>query len=319
MTRAAILFQTVFYLVCTTANAQLQWHRVDSLYAPLSAGVHVYKTTDSLDGSPNIACYLEADLSNKALSFTTQEIAGKRFTPAQFYEKEQHPLVVVNGAFFSYTTNRSLNLVMKDGKLLAHNTLIRRDSATGQWYYLTRGALGISKNRKADVGWVFTDSTQRWPYVLLQGPSTATGLSSHPHVQNLSWKNITGNSKGYRKWKMETAIGGGPVLLQNGNILITSKEEWLFIKDSAVKHPRTAMGYTKDGKLIILMIQGRFKGKAEGATLQQEALIFKQLGCYEALNLDGGGSSCMLVNGKETITPCDKEGQRPVPSVFIIR
>jgi exopolysaccharide biosynthesis protein len=43
------------------------------------------------------------------------------------------------------------------------------------------------------------------------------------------------------------------------------------------------------------------------------------LGCYEALNLDGSGSSCMLVNRKETITPCDKTGQRPVPAVFIVK
>jgi exopolysaccharide biosynthesis protein len=53
--------------------------------------------------------------------------------------------------------------------------------------------------------------------------------------------------------------------------------------------------------------------------LQQEAKILLDLGCYEALNLDGGGSSCMLVNGKETIKPSDKEGQRPIPGVFIIR
>jgi exopolysaccharide biosynthesis protein len=43
------------------------------------------------------------------------------------------------------------------------------------------------------------------------------------------------------------------------------------------------------------------------------------LGCVEAMNLDGGGSSCMLVNGKETIKPSDKEGQRPVPAVLAIQ
>jgi exopolysaccharide biosynthesis protein len=83
------------------------------------------------------------------------------------------------------------------------------------------------------------------------------------------------------------------------------------------KHPRTAMGYTKDGKLIILVVEGRNKN-AGGATLIQEAQIFKDLGCWEALNLDGGGSSCMLVNGKETIKVSDALGQRPVPAVFII-
>ncbi|OQY96755.1 MAG: hypothetical protein B6D37_01060 [Sphingobacteriales bacterium UTBCD1] len=53
--------------------------------------------------------------------------------------------------------------------------------------------------------------------------------------------------------------------------------------------------------------------------MQQTAKILKDLGCWEALNLDGGGSSYMLVNGKETIKPSDKTGQRAVPSVFVIR
>jgi exopolysaccharide biosynthesis protein len=85
------------------------------------------------------------------------------------------------------------------------------------------------------------------------------------------------------------------------------------------RHPRTAMGYTDNGELIILVVQGRFPGLAEGVTLGQEAQILKELGCFEALNLDGGGSSCLLINGKETITPCDKTGQRPVPAVFLVR
>ena len=100
---------------------------------------------------------------------------------------------------------------------------------------------------------------------------------------------------------------------------ITNEEELKFTgKAINDKHPRTAMGYTKDGKLIILVVEGR-NNIAHGATLQQEAQILKDLGCWEALNLDGGGSSCMLVNGKETIKPSDKEGQRAVPAVFIIK
>ncbi|RYF44989.1 MAG: phosphodiester glycosidase family protein, partial [Chitinophagaceae bacterium] len=78
-------------------------------------------------------------------------------------------------------------------------------------------------------------------------------------------------------------------------------------------------GYTKGKKLIILVIEGRFPGLAEGATLAEEAKILLDLGCKEALNLDGGGSSSMLVNGKPTIKPSDKGNERPVPAVFLIR
>jgi exopolysaccharide biosynthesis protein len=78
------------------------------------------------------------------------------------------------------------------------------------------------------------------------------------------------------------------------------------------------MGYTIDGDLIVMVIQGRMKGIAVGATLTETALLFKQLGCEGAINLDGGGSSCMLINGKETIKPSDPTGQRPVPAVFYV-
>ncbi|HMX38078.1 MAG TPA: phosphodiester glycosidase family protein, partial [Ferruginibacter sp.] len=114
-------------------------------------------------------------------------------------------------------------------------------------------------------------------------------------------------------------IGGGPVLVQDGRVKITNNEELKFAgKAIGDKHPRTCIGYTNDGYLIIMAIQGRFPGIAEGATLEQEARLLVGLGCVEALNLDGGGSSCLLINGKETIQPSDKGGQRPVPAVFMI-
>jgi exopolysaccharide biosynthesis protein len=51
---------------------------------------------------------------------------------------------------------------------------------------------------------------------------------------------------------MNAAVGGGPVLLQNGNMQITNNEELKFTgKAIDDKHPRTSMGYTKDGKLIL--------------------------------------------------------------------
>jgi exopolysaccharide biosynthesis protein len=110
----------------------------------------------------------------------------------------------------------------------------------------------------------------------------------------------------FSKWKMRTTVGGGPILLQQGIARISNNEELKFAGNAINdKHPRTAMGYTKENKLIILVVQGRFPGIAEGVTLGQEAQILKDLGCWEALNLDGGGSSCMLVNGKETIKPSD--------------
>jgi exopolysaccharide biosynthesis protein len=138
-------------------------------------------------------------------------------------------------------------------------------------------------------------------------------------AKRMKYETASGGKRMFQKWKMQTAVGGGPVLIQNGEVKITNNEELKFggkaIND---KHPRTAMGYTSDGKLIILVVQGRSES-ASGATLIQEAQILKDLGCVEALNLDGGGSSCLLINGQQTIKPSDKEGQRAVPAVFIIQ
>src|SRR5690606_30860379 len=127
------------------------------------------------------------------------------------------------------------------------------------------------------------------------------------------------NSFPEKKWKVETDVGGGPVLVQDNKMMITNDEE---IKSAGKaiddRHPRTAMGYSNDNKLVILVVQGRMPGVAEGASLKHLAEIFISIGCKEALNLDGGGSSTMIVNGKETILPSDKTGQRPVPAVFMI-
>ncbi len=179
-----------------------------------------------------------------------------------------------------------------------------------------RSALGIYANKKADVAWIQSDTALHLAASQLPiNPINENGIS-----QNKLKRSKRKLNRKFKIWNVETAIGGGPVLLQDGNILITNDEELLFAgKGKYDKHPRTAMGYTANGKLIILVIQGRFLAKAEGANLLQAATILQQLGCMEALNLDGGGSSCMLVNGKETITPSDKTGQRALPAVFIIR
>lgn len=307
---------------------QLKWEKVDSLFQPLPSSVHVYKTTGLLDGKPNIAYYVEADLKDKQLDFTADTTYQRRLSPAKFFEKNNQPLVVVNTTFFSFATNQNLNVVIKNKKLVGYNihTINRRGKDTFTYRHPFGSAIGISKNRQADIAWLYSDSTLKVPYAVEKALAPLVDSSNKlaPRTAFKYFFSTSGATTKERvkpaKWKMRTAVGGGPVLLQNGAIWITNNEELKFTgKAIDDKHPRTAMGYTKDNRLIILVIQGRSPGIAEGATLTQEAQIFKDLGCWEALNLDGGGSSCMLVNGKETIKVSDATGQRPVPAVFIIK
>ncbi|MES2330403.1 MAG: phosphodiester glycosidase family protein [Bacteroidota bacterium] len=299
-----------------TSNAQLHWQNVDSLYQPLPQGIHVYKTTDLIEGKPNIAYYVSAELKDKLIDFTTQVGNGKRLTPTQFFEQEQQPLIVMNCTFFEFVHNSNQNVVIKDGKLEAYqvHTINGRGKDTFTYRHSFGSAIGISKKRKADVAWLYTDSAETSAFA-----SQSVIDPFKDSVIKHSKKEML-HAGNFKKWKMNVAVGGGPVLLQNGQISVTNNQELKFTgKAIDDKHPRTTMGYTADGKLILMVIEGRFPGKAEGATLTQEAQMLKDIGCVEALNLDGGGSSCLLINGKQTITPSDKEVQRPVPAVFIIR
>jgi exopolysaccharide biosynthesis protein len=321
-----IIFPTLSLLFSFVVHAQLKWEKMDSAFGNLPTSVHVYKTVDNLDGKPNIAWYLQADLRDRNLEFTVDTTHNRRLTPEQFYEKSGQPLLVVNTTFFSFATNQSLNAVIKDGKLVGYNvhSISGRGKDTLLYHHPTASAIGISKKRRADVAWLYTDSSLKYPVAFEKEPvllkDSSGTVSEYSFVSELHHLPKTEKRRGIRdKWKMKTAVGGGPVLLQEGEIKITNEEERRFYGKAIYdRHPRTAMGYIKDNKLIVLVVEGRNAGIAEGATLGQLAQIFKELGCIEALNLDGGGSSCMLVNGKETIKPSDKK-QRAVPAVFIIR
>jgi exopolysaccharide biosynthesis protein len=302
--------------------AQLRWIDMTASFGNLPASVQVFKTTDTLaDGKPNISWYLVADLKDKSLLFTVDTTAGRRLTPQQYYDRNRQPLAVMNTTFFSFATHQNLNTVIQNGKMVGYNihSLAGKGKDTLTYRHPFTGALGITKKRRADIAWIYTDSSLRTAYASQAAvDALKDSLPALPHrFYKQSGKLV--NSR-FKKWKMETAVGGGPVLVQNGKVQISNNEEIKFPgKAIDDKHPRTAMGYTADGKLILLVVEGRNPGIAEGASLTQLAMMLQQVGCYEALNVDGGGSSCLLVNGKTTIYPSDKGQQRPVPAVFMIQ
>jgi hypothetical protein len=291
--------------------SQLRWKKANEGFDHLPPSIRIFKTSDSLNGRPFKAWCAEIKLKDKNLEFTAQTGAGNSYTPAEFYSKEGNPYIVVNGGNFSFQTNQNLNVIIREGKMVAYNIPALKSLFSDSFYYATRSAFGISKKRRADVAWLFTDTAKRWPYAFQSHPIIAKGSNPDPSFADLR------TIEQWSWWKMHTAIGGGPVLVQESAVMITNREEQLYAFEKNDKHPRTAIGYTRNNRLIILVIQGRAPGIAEGATLEEEAKMLVELGCVEAINLDGGSSSCMLVNGKETIQPSEKD-QRPVASVFIV-
>lgn len=72
------------------------------------------------------------------------------------------------------------------------------------------------------------------------------------------------------------------------------------------KHPRSAVGIRKDGTWVFVVVDGRQK-HSEGFTILELAKFMKELGCSGALNLDGGGSSTMVIQGKTMNSPSGRE------------
>lgn len=101
------------------------------------------------------------------------------------------------------------------------------------------------------------------------------------------------------------AISGGPYLVKDGQIFIDTKDQ----KFGTIggRNPRTAVGYTKDNKFIMITIDGRQKGSV-GATFYELAQIMQKFGCVNAMNLDGGSSTQMVVNNKVVNHPLNTGG-----------
>lgn len=98
------------------------------------------------------------------------------------------------------------------------------------------------------------------------------------------------------------------------------------IPDPAVQalHPRTALGFDDTGAwLLLVVVDGRQPGFSEGVTLSELAGILKTRGCSQAINLDGGGSSIMLVQepgqGVRTVNSPSGKEPRPVPVMLGVR
>jgi len=89
-------------------------------------------------------------------------------------------------------------------------------------------------------------------------------------------------------------------------------------------HPRTALGFADSGAwLLLVVVDGRQPGYSEGVTLNELAEILRSQNCRQSINLDGGGSSIMLIQemGKDIRafnSPSDKPF-RPVPVMLGVR
>ena len=113
------------------------------------------------------------------------------------------------------------------------------------------------------------------------------------------------------KWKEAVSIvGGGPLLLKDGRRIEDPEVESISRVFFLSRHPRTGVGIRADGTLLFVTVDGRQPQKSVGMSLPELTDLFVELGAVSAVNLDGGGSTAMVVQGRLANSPSDPTGER---------
>jgi hypothetical protein len=123
------------------------------------------------------------------------------------------------------------------------------------------------------------------------------------------------------RWsQIRHAIGGGPRLLTGGQYAAAQfggLEGFAGILTDR-RHPRSAVGVLSDGRIVLLVVDGRRPSHSLGMTLLELAAELRTLGVVDAMNLDGGGSSVLVVGGRPVTVPSEETGERPVADALVV-
>lgn len=159
---------------------------------------------------------------------------------------------------------------------------------------------------------------------VLQGTGTAaTWLTEHAAAGlRLHLREVVRDTSGrqVRLGPHDDVVSAAPTLVENGRVHIDAATEGTLdpldlsfgFAWSNVRQPRTLAGIDKHGRLLLVTVDGRQPGISEGFTLSEAARFMRSLGAVRALNLDGGGSTAMAIDGALVNVPSDAAGERAV-------
>lgn len=225
----------------------------------------------------------------------------------QYADDTNKPLILINGGYFY--GNETVCPVIKGRQWLytAYSVTGSIRSGSGmdieaeseKIYNTARAMLLINQDNTAEIAWNRGTFMYDYPVPSVVGePSYST-----------SWYDF---SHGGRTTNAIEGVGAGPVLVKDGKILIETsinpsigKAEYYLnnfeliaydIFNPTFNAQRTAVGITGDGKLIMVTMDGRLTNYP-GLKLVEMAKLMKGLGCVDAMNFDGGGSTSMMVGG----------------------
>jgi hypothetical protein len=223
-------------------------------------------------------------------------------------------LACINGGYFG--SNQSFSLVKYNGLPVASaniKTLSRNFNGVATTYYPTRAAFGISATGDPSVAWIYHVGTGNDLVYQYPSPNANVEGQSPQPIPTATFP--TGASI----WNIHSAIGGSPMLLRNNAVNITDVQELISINNTTSRS-RTAIGYTDNNLILLLVVEGdNSSGGYLGMNLAELAAALKSLGCSNAINLDGGGSSSMIAGGQLLNRPGDNGVERPVVSAVLIK
>ncbi|NUM72479.1 MAG: phosphodiester glycosidase family protein, partial [Ignavibacteriaceae bacterium] len=177
-------------------------------------------------------------------------------------------------------------------------------------YYVTRGFFGFTETREFSVDWIYHFGNNVIDIYKYNAPSP-NGQGSPAPAPTVA--------NGLRHYELLAGLGGGPVLVKNGQRRITYDQEVFWGSGVGIdnRDPRTAVGFTSDKKVIMLVADGR-QTISDGLSLYELADVMIELGCVEAMNLDGGGSSQMAASGQLVNRPLGGTTQRTIPTMLAV-
>jgi hypothetical protein len=125
----------------------------------------------------------------------------------------------------------------------------------------------------------------------------------------------------------DSVVNGGPGLVSQGQKKVQAAADGLafaedpgFLMNWAVRrNPRTMAGVDGGGKILLVAVDGHQPGTSLGLSVLEEADVMKALGAVEAMNLDGGGSTAMAINGELVSKPSDPTGERAIGDAVVVK
>lgn len=285
------------------------WKMNTTLTSSFPTNVQLYSFDSAFNNRQTRAYCFAYESSNATLEFKPVLSATAK-TPTEFVQQEPGSVYAcINGGFFG--SNQSFSLVRYNNATLAPN--IKSLSRPFGYYFPTRAAFGITSTGAPTAAWIYHIGSGNDP--IYSYPSPAPNDVNKQPLQTPDANYPAGGAP----WNVISGIGGSPMLMYNNDIRITDTEELIDINNTSPR-PRSAIGYTASGIILIVAVQGDgFVPGYAGQTLQETAMMMKSLGCSHAVNLDGGGSTSMLVGGSMLIRPSATGAERAVVSVVMVK